>query len=75
MFDERAEPGGEPSGIDEVDEVSIAHPLLDLRIRHPAEPLALAVGCRPSEHREARYPDAARLGVDPRLQVSRIGAQ
>jgi hypothetical protein len=49
VSDERKEPGREPPGIDEVDEVPVALPLLDLRVRQAAEPFALAVGGRPSE--------------------------
>jgi hypothetical protein len=33
VFDEHAEPGREPPGIDEVDEMPVACPLLDLGIR------------------------------------------
>jgi hypothetical protein len=44
VVDELAEPGGEAIGIDEVDEVAIAGPFLELRVRQPSEPLALARG-------------------------------
>ena len=71
MFDERPEPGREPPGIDEVDEMPVAGPLLDLRIRQAAEPLALAAGGPPSEHREARDLDPGRRVVDPCLQLGR----
>lgn len=62
-------------GIDEVDEVPVAHPLLDLNVGQLSEPFPLAVGRQPSKHREAGTSDARRLVVDPCLQFSRIGAQ
>ena len=43
VLDEGAEPGREPPGVDEVDEMAVARPLLDLGVRQAAEPLALAV--------------------------------
>ena len=67
VFDERLEPGREPPGIDEVDEMAVAGPLLDLGIRQAAEPLALAVRGRPSEHRQAGDLDPGRRFIDPFL--------
>ena len=55
VLEERAESGREPLGIDEVDEVPVAHPLFDLHIRHAAEPLAFAVS--------AVRPNTARHGL------------
>ena len=61
MVDELAQPGGEAVGIDEVDEVAVARPLLELRVRQPSEPLALAVGDRPAENGEVGHDELADL--------------
>ena len=41
MVDELEQPGSEACGIGQVDEVTIAHPLLELDVRQPLETLAL----------------------------------
>ena len=44
LVDELAEPCGEAIGVDEVDEVAVADPFLELCVWHPSEPLALDGG-------------------------------
>jgi hypothetical protein len=66
LFDERAEPGREALWIDEVDEMPVTRPLLDLGIRQAAEPPALAVG--------GRRPNTARHGIWIRAALSSIHA-
>jgi len=53
VLDERAEPGREPFGVDEVDEVPVVGPFLDLCFWQAGQPFALAVGGWPSEYGEA----------------------
>jgi hypothetical protein len=41
VFDELEQPDGEAVGIDEMDEVAVSRPFLELHVREPLEPLAL----------------------------------
>ena len=43
VLDELLQPRSETAGVDQVDEVTVADPLLELDVRHPSGPLALAV--------------------------------
>src|SRR6266511_1871328 len=75
VFDELAEPGGEAVGIDEMHEVAVSRPFLELDVREPLEPLALTVGDRPSEHPEAGDVEVGHDRVDPCLELGRIAAE
>ena len=53
VFDELPQPWGETAGVDQMDEVAVAGPLLELNVRHPSEALSIAVGQRPPEYGQA----------------------
>ena len=55
--------------------MAVAGPFLELRVRHPSEPLALAGGDRSPEDAEARHVELTDLCVDRRLEFVRIGAE
>ena len=46
VVDEPAQAGREPVGIDQVDEMAISRPFLELHVREHVEPRALPVGDR-----------------------------
>src|SRR5437764_12798162 len=71
-LDEPPEPGGEAVGVDEMDEVAVARPLLELTIRQPLEPGAVTRTDWTTEDGEAGDVHGGDHRVDPRLKHRRI---
>jgi hypothetical protein len=74
VVDERAQPAGEAVRFDQVDEVAVARPLLELEVGQPLEALAFTIAERPAENGQARDVEPRDLCVDRRLELGRIDA-